>query len=195
MQEHTTDTNQSASEWNLERKGSQCGKPPELWDLLDGDGHLLGKTHIRGEALPPGTYHRVVEIFTVNSRGELLLTLRSPDKYPFPDMWEVTGGSVLAGEDSLTAARRELREETGLSVEDGEIEWIHTRRGKTVLMDVYLARKDAAISDLTMQEGETAAAQWVTFDTFERMIASGEVPDPVCGRYADVKEIIKTKIG
>ena len=76
----------------------------ELWDLLDENGRALGRTHIRGEKVPQGCYHRTVDIYTVNSRGELLVTLRAPDKDLFPNLWEVTGGSAMAGEDSLTAA-------------------------------------------------------------------------------------------
>ncbi len=166
----------------------------ELWDLLDENGSPTGRTHVRGEDFPPGVYHRTVEIFTVNSRGELLLTLRAPDKLPFPSMWEVTGGSVLAGEDSLTAAMRELREETGIDAGAGEIKFLLTSRGRTAFMDIYLVRKNVEISNLIMQEGETVAAKWVTFGEFERMIENGEVPEPVYRRYYIVKDILTAKM-
>lgn len=166
----------------------------ELWDLLDKNGNPLGRTHVRGEKMPRETYHRTVEVFTVNSRRELLLTLRAPDKQPFPNMWEVTGGSVVAGEDSPTAATRELHEETGIDMDVGEIQFLMTGRGRTAFMDIYLARKDAEISDLVMQEGETVAAKWVTFAEFERMIENGEIPEPVCRRYLMVKDILLSKI-
>lgn len=166
----------------------------ELWDLLDENGNPLGRTHIRGEALPQGTYHRTVDIYTVNSRGELLITLRAPDKETYPNMWEVTGGSVIAGEDSRTAARRELREETGLAVGESEIEFLTTDRGRTTLMDIYLVRKDAETACLTMQEGETAAAKWVTFAEWESMIQSGEIPESAARRYDTVKDILRAKI-
>lgn len=176
----------------LREKASRQGR--ELWDLLDEDGMPLGRLHIRGEKLPHGVLHRVVEIFTVNSRGELLTTLRAPDKMPYPNMWEITGGAVAAGEDSLDAARRELREETGLVVEGGEIEFLLTHRGKYALIDIYLAHKDAEIADLTMQAGETAAAKWVTMPAFEAMIAEGLVPEPVCLRYMITRELLKREL-
>ena len=50
----------------------------ELWDLLDEDGMPVGAAHVRGEKLPHGAYHRVVEIFTINSKGELLVTAVYP---------------------------------------------------------------------------------------------------------------------
>lgn len=55
-------------------------------------------------------------------------------------------------------------------------------------MDIYLVRKDVELSALTLQEGETVAAKWVTFPEWEGMIARGEVPEPVGRRYFEVKD-------
>lgn len=167
----------------------------ELWDLLDRQGNPLGITHVRGEELPKGAYHRTVEIFTVNSHGELLVTLRDPDKETYPDMWEITGGSVVAGEDSLTAAIRELQEETGIARTSAQMIFLMTNPGTTALMDIYLTFCDAAISELTLQAGETVDAKWVTFGEFERMINEGVVPEPVYRRYHAAKNLLAEKIG
>ena len=162
----------------------------ELWDLLDADGNPLGRTIVRGEKLPEGTYHRVVDIFTVNSRGELLVTLRSPDKEVYPNMWEVTGGSAVAGEEAAAAAVRELREETGIDVPVEWLEFMVEIRRTGSISDLYLLHYDAEISELTMQEGETVAAKWVTLDDFEKMADNGEIPEPVIIRYNKVKHLI-----
>ena len=176
------------------RFDSDAWRGTELWDLLDEDGMPIGATHVRGEKLPNGAYHRVVEIFTVNAKGELLVTKRSPEKKPYPNMWEITGGAVVAGEDSLDAARRELQEETGIKLDTGELQLILTHRGKSAFVDIYLAHKDVPAEQLTMQPGETTDARWVTFSEFERMIGDGLVPSPVCRRYAVVKYILINKI-
>ena len=166
----------------------------ELWDLLDEDGMPVGATLVRGEKMPHGAFHRVVEIFTLNSRGEMLVTKRSPEKKPYPNMWETTGGAVVAGEDSLDAARRELKEETGIEVGSGELHLLLTHRSQSAFVDIYLARKDVPAENLTMQPGETTEARWVTFAEFDRMIGDGLVPAPVCRRYAVIKCILMNEI-
>ncbi len=169
---------------------SDAWRGAELWDLLDEDGMPVGATHVRGEKLPHGAYHRVVEIFTMNSKGELLITKRAPEKKPYPNMWEITGGAVVAGEDSLDAARRELREETGIEVANRELNLILTHKGNSAFVDIYIAHKDIPAEKLTMQPDETSAAKWVKLSEFERMIGDGLVPAPVCRRYAVVKFIL-----
>lgn len=146
---------------------------------------------IRGEKVPEGTYHLVVAIWTVNSNGQLLLTLRSPEKALFPNEWENTAGSVLAGESSLTGACRELMEETGITVCKDELFLISTLREESAFIDTYLIKKDVPIESLTMQAGETTAARWVTLDELEDMITAGLMAAPVARRFARLRRSIE----
>ena len=84
----------------------------EYWDVYDEHRNKTGALHRRGDPLGPQEYHLVVEIWTLDGQGRVLLTRRDLRKH-FGGLWECTGGSALAGEDSRTAVRRELREETG----------------------------------------------------------------------------------
>lgn len=93
---------------------------PELWDLYDIDRRPLNRTIQRGEALPEGTYHLAVGIAVFNTKGDILLTQRAQVKSQYPGCWEMPGGCAQAGETSLEAACRELREETGIVVQPGE---------------------------------------------------------------------------
>lgn len=52
----------------------------EMWDCYTWDRQKLDHQHPRGVPLAQGEYHLVVEIWTVNRRGEILLTQRHPDK-------------------------------------------------------------------------------------------------------------------
>ena len=88
----------------------------ELWDLYNERRELTGRDHIRGEEVPQGFYHLVVHIWIRNSKGEYLISQRSADRPAYPLMWECVGGSVTKGEDSLTGALRETKEEVGLTL-------------------------------------------------------------------------------
>ena len=171
----------------------------ELWDLLDKDRNPLGITHPRGRQypMPRGTYHTVVSVFTVDACNRLLLTLRAPAKGMYPDYWEFTGGSGVAGEDGLTSAWRELSEETGITVPKEELTFLGTLREPSAFMDCYLCRLDKAGEDVTvtLQEWETVDFKWVTFCEFETMIHKGLIPPPCAMRYGFVKAKLTEIIG
>ena len=161
---------------------------PELWDLYDGERKPLGRTHIRGMRLQKGTYHIAVGIWTVNDREEILVTRRSHEKPDWPDFWENTAGSILAGETSRQGAVRELFEETGIRAEEKELYFLGTEKGRSTIGDCYILRKNLNISDIVLQKGETCDAKWVTLKQLDEMIAEGVVAPPVFSRLAKIRE-------
>ena len=171
----------------------------ELWDLLDQNRAPLGVTHPRGRQypMPPRTYHTVVSIFTLDADNRILLTRRAPTKGMYPGYWEFTGGSGIAGEDSLTSAQRELAEETGIDCPAEELVLLGTLREPSAFMDCYLCRLDKMGEDVTvtLQEGETVDCKWVTFCEFETMIHKGLIPPPCAMRYGFVKAKLTEIIG
>lgn len=171
----------------------------ELWDLLDKDRTPLGQTHPRGRQypMPPHTYHTVVSVFTVDARNRLLLTRRAPTKGMYPDYWEFTGGSGIAGEDSLISAKRELWEETGIDCPRETLRFLGTLREPSAFMDCYLCRLHTSgeAVTVTLQEGETVDYRWVTFYEFEDMIHRGLIPPPCAMRYGFVRQTLTDLLG
>ena len=146
------------------------GESIELWDLFDENRKTLNRTVVRGgERFKQGEYHVIIEIWTVNSIGEILVTLRDYQKEEYPDKWENTGGSALAGETSRTAAIRELREETGIEASEDELIFLGTAKEESAFVDMYLLKRDVRIEDIALQDGETVDAKWVTLDTLDKM--------------------------
>ena len=133
----------------------------ELWDVYDENRNLTGKTHIRGEDLLPGEYHLVVHVWIRNNSGQFLMTRRSPNK-GYPLLWETTCGSALAGDDSLTAALREVKEETGLTLLPKKGKILRQYSGTNDHVDVWLFRQDFDLADVTLQEGETCGKRLST---------------------------------
>lgn len=146
----------------------------ELWDVYDENRNPTGRTHRRGDYLKPGDYHLTVHVWMRNSEGKFLLTKRSPNK-GFPNMWETTGGSALCGDDSLTAAIREVREETGLQLiaERGKV--VLTKKGTDYFSDVWLFRQDFDLADVVLLEGETCDKMYASVSEIRRMRQEGKL--------------------
>lgn len=147
-------------------------KADEIWDVYDENRHLTGRTHRRGDYMSAGDYHLVVEIWLQRSDGKVLLTKRSPNK-GYPGLWEMTGGSAVAGDDSLKAALREVQEETGLTLhaENGRV--IHRFSRNDAHKDVWLFLEEFSLDDVVLQEGETCDKCAATVDEIRTLCASG----------------------
>lgn len=144
----------------------------ELWDVYDGNGKPTGKIVPRGvRTLKMGEYHLVVHIWPISRDGALLIQRRSRKKRMMPGVWAATGGSALAGENSLSAAKRELYEELGI---DTELEFIKRIKKRNSFVDVYAARVRVTVDSLKLQKSEVASAKWVSSYTLKRMIENGE---------------------
>lgn len=145
----------------------------ERWDAYTADGILTGEILIRGEPIPAGRYHLVSEVLIRHRDGGWLVMRRDPNKDYCPGKWEASaGGSALAGENSLTAAHREVREETGLSVRD--LKLIYHEIGDSYLFDNYVGITDDPRDAVRLQPGETVDYRWVDTATLVELIESGQ---------------------
>lgn len=133
----------------------------ELWDVLDENRTKTGRLHRRGDMLPEGDYHLVVHVWYMNSEGKFLITKRCANK-GFPNMWECTGGSAVAGDDSITAALRELFEETGITADRETGKIIYSYKRQDSFCDVWLFKGDFPVSDVVFLENETCDAMYAS---------------------------------
>ena len=152
---------------------------PELWELRDGDKRPTGKTIYRGEPVPEGYWHIVVDVWTLTADGRLLLTRRHPDKH-WPLLWEGTGGSVLAGEDSFQGVLRELREETGLVAEPERVQLLSSERMDRYFLDNYLYLCPEKEPKLTLQAEEVVDACFVELSEIDAW--KDRIAPPAWGR-------------
>ena len=147
--------------------------PDELWDVYDANRRLTGRTHRRGDPLAPGEYHLVVQVYVRRPTGEFLITKRAPTK-GYPLMWENTGGSADAGEDSLTAALREVREETGLCADPARARLVMQVMRPDAFVDIYELVHDFELSDVVLLPGETVDARLVSGEEILRLHETGQ---------------------
>jgi 8-oxo-dGTP pyrophosphatase MutT (NUDIX family) len=120
----------------------------------------------------------------VTSRLGVLVGRRNDGKPP----WTFIAGEVEPGETAPFAAVREVKEETGLEVEPGEIigERVHPKTGRTM---IYVAARPVRSEDLAVfvgDERELAEVRWVNL---------AEADELLPGMFEPVREHLAQEIG
>jgi isopentenyldiphosphate isomerase len=115
-------------------------EPEEYLEIVDAEGEVIGiapRSEIHGN---PSLIHRVVHVLLLNTRGELLLQKRSQKKDVAPGKWDTSvGGHVSLGEELLSAAKREMEEELGVTGCDLDYlySYRHSNPYETELVSTY----------------------------------------------------------
>lgn len=171
----------------------------EWWDLVDADGVSTGERFLRGApgwpgwpGWPGGAFHLIVATCVFRIDGSVLLTQRAPGK-EFGYGWEFPGGSALAGETSRAAARRELREETGIAVPSDNLILIGRFVEDSALLDFYITEAPSP-HELHLEATEVMAAEWVTIAEVERRLDAQVMASPWNPRLAALWPQTKTTI-
>ncbi|MFA6305941.1 MAG: NUDIX domain-containing protein [Candidatus Gracilibacteria bacterium] len=153
----------------------------EYFDLYDKNGKQLNQTKLRTEVHKDGDWHAAVDIWILNSHGELLLQKRAKQKESFPGLWEVScSGHISEGEDSKTSAIREIKEELGLDVEERELKFLFkakdtciTNKGTFINnehKDIYLIKKDIEIKNLKPDPSEISEVKFMKIEDLKAQI-------------------------
>lgn len=155
-------------------------KKEEYWDIYDENKELTGRTMRRNDwNMQPGDYHLTVLGVIRHTDGRYLITKRVMTKSWAPGWWEVSGGGVMAGEDSRAAVLREVREETGLDVSDFDGGYLFSYRRDNpeekdnYFVDVYRFTGDFTEADLHLQEAETDGWKLAAADEIKALAAEG----------------------
>jgi 8-oxo-dGTP pyrophosphatase MutT (NUDIX family) len=171
----------------------------EIWDLYDRDGKRTNKTWERSfgnyKQIPEGYYHMVVDILVKHTDGTYLLTKRDMSKDVYPGYWEASaGGSAIAGEEPLEAAKRELYEETGLTARHLEFVGQTFRDPSHSMFYSYLAIVDCDKDAIVLQEGETVDYKWVDAAGLIEYVDSDHAMKAHNDRYKDLIDGIRAEL-
>lgn len=142
----------------------------EFFEILDEKGNYTGKIETRAKCHKEGLWHKAVVVCIINSKEQVLLQKRSPNKRVWPNMWDATaGGHVLAGEFGFQAIIRETREELGIELNKNEMTFLGSSISRQVKGDVinnhfneyYIVRKDLDETKLKLQKEEVSEVKWI----------------------------------
>ena len=186
---------------------SAAAAEEERFDLVDPKtGIPTGVTERRSIVHRTGLYHRAVHIWLLYPpSGELLLQRRAACKDSWPDRYDIScAGHLAAGDDSLTAAVRELEEELGLVLPASRLELLFTHleelqsvqggrpfinnefnnvylvsltdeeRAALQPVSLPLSEPRSAGGGFTLQESEVSAVAYFPWTAVRDMYASGD---------------------
>lgn len=147
----------------------------EQWDIVDEHGNRTGKTIPKGTPMKKDEYHLSVSVWIQNDDRKYLISQRAPGKLA-PDMRETTGGAAISGEDSLSAALRETKEELGITLypQNGKAfksyTYPHSSGDGAAYIEVWLFRQNIDIDTIVLQKEETRDVKWARKKQIKQMI-------------------------
>ena len=154
----------------------------EYFDILDEHGNKTGKVKLRGDVHRDGDWHKAVHIWIINNNGDILLQRRCATKDSNPNKLDISSaGHLSAGDDSLTGAIRELKEELNLEVTPNELQFIKTLKRSSKYTDtfinnefddLYILRTNKKLEDLEFQKEEISEIFFVPYKEFKNMVNS-----------------------
>ena len=102
---------------------------------------------------------RIAVVFVVDPQGRILMQHRSEDAAVSPGQWTMPGGKIEDGEAPIDAARREVLEETGLTVRHLVPIWQGTRdsvKGTDGIVEIhaFATTTRATQEDVVVGEGQ-----------------------------------------
>ncbi|MDR0978357.1 MAG: NUDIX domain-containing protein [Lachnospiraceae bacterium] len=164
----------------------------ELIDVLDENGVLTGEILPRSEVHKKGLWHRSIVVAIVNENNQILLQQRSNNKDKNAGMWDISvAGHLSTGQDSLSAAAREINEEVsvmlGYKTEIKDFRYMYSFRKEQVIREDYIERqfydlfilRAFGLDDrvLNFQESEVQAIKFTDLMEIEKMIERKGIVD------------------
>lgn len=152
----------------------------EYWDIYDKNKQKTGRVMKRNDwCLKDDEYHLSVLGVIQRHDRKFLITQRVLTKHWAPGWWEVSGGAAMAGEESLEAVLREVREETGLDASKAEGGYVFSYHrenpgeGDNYFVDIYKFIMDFDESDVHIQKEEALDFKIATAQEIKELAEQG----------------------
>jgi isopentenyldiphosphate isomerase len=156
----------------------------EQYEVLDENCHKTGQILDRATVHKQELWHEVVNVWVMNSKGELLMQLRSPDVELAPETWDVTVGTHLhPGEEPVAAAERALKNAFQIELAPEDLKHIFNIQsanpmpsGKShkVFGHVFMVQRDLDPETLPFDPKDIEKLAWVPLGTLMAEIGSTE---------------------
>jgi isopentenyldiphosphate isomerase len=156
----------------------------EQFEVLDEQGHKTGRLLDRETVHAQQLWHEVVNVWLLNTKGDVLLQLRGPNVDLNPNVWDVAVGThVRPNEDPTLAAQRCLQSELGITITPDNIKHLFNIQSANPLPDgkfhnvlghVFLVKRDLDIQEFTYDTNKVAKLVWRSLVEVMAEIGSSE---------------------
>ena len=152
----------------------------EYLDIVDENGIPSGETVSREEAHRLGVQHRTSHVWIVRKTDngyDILLQKRSLNKDSHAGMYDTSSaGHIVAGDEPLESALRELDEELGIKADESELKKIGKFHGEyskefhgrlfkdNEISFVFIYQGNVDIDNLVLQKSEIDEVRWFDLD-------------------------------
>lgn len=149
-------------------------KDTEICDVVDEYGMPTGRVVERGTKLPAGQFYPVVHVWIRDQAGKFLIQRRALYGVSDPGVWATTVGYVLAGEDSLTGAIREVQEEIGILLSPGQLRRWKRHAMENRVEDIWFAVVSSNSAGVPALGPEVSECRWVSDEELTAMVNQGD---------------------
>lgn len=173
----------------------------ELLKCFDNQGNEIepmkrGIVHTK----PLSVWHAVVNIWLINSSGEILCSKRSEEVSGNSGKWQTYfGGHVRSDSTFAETALREIEEEIGLDLKPNEIKSVETgiREDSMHRFENFVVLFDKDKSELKFNDGEITETKWYNFKEYSKL--KEENPENWCngmneGQYEKAIKVLDIKL-
>ena len=170
----------------------------EYLDIVDENNNVTGKKEERQTIHENGLWHREVCIWIYHKQKGILLQKRAITKRNAPGKWEICAGHVLAGEEPINSAIREIQEEIGITVVPEQLDFITVDKLQKQYKDRqnndfsyrYGLELDDKNEKFKLQKEEVSDVQYVTIEELEKIVMDKN-DEYVFSKRSYMKEVLE----
>lgn len=151
----------------------------ELIEIVDKDGNATGELIDKEQAHNKNLLHNEVGCLIINGKGQVLLQKRSANKKFDPNKWALCAGHVDAGESLDDAMKREIKEEIGINIVNGELKSygakeVKIKQKNSHITYFYYLVKDLPVEAFKVQQEELSEVKWFDIDEVIKMLINND---------------------
>lgn len=156
--------------------------PEEILQCFDENKNpTIGRPRSVVKAIPHKYWFGIACIWLINNAGQILCSKRASHLAANPDKWaSYFGGHVGVNETFTKTAVKELREEAGVSISEGDLFLIESiaKPEDRVFAERFVVLYNEPTIDLANTDGEVSAVRWMSME--DAWKEQEENPDAWC---------------